>query len=84
MLKHAEFTAHFQQLLDEMRIADGGTKAGPLTIAQIEHTKKIAGNHTEALDLIRLSIKYLGFDLQATRNERDYLRKQLERTGGGK
>jgi hypothetical protein len=32
----------------------------------------------ESLDYLRLSIKYLVFDLEATRRENDYLRKLLE------
>lgn len=32
----------------------------------------------EALDYLRLSVKYLVFDLEATRRENQYLRKMLE------
>ena len=32
----------------------------------------------ESLDYLRLSIKYLVFDLEATRRENSYLRKMLE------
>jgi len=35
----------------------------------------------DSLDYLRLSIKYLLFDLEATRRENEYLRKLLE--GGG-
>lgn len=34
----------------------------------------------ESLDYLRLSIKYLVFDLEATRRENGYLRKMLEET----
>jgi hypothetical protein len=34
----------------------------------------------ESLDYLRLSIKYLVFDLEATRRENTYLRKMLEET----
>jgi chromosome segregation ATPase len=37
----------------------------------------------ESLDYLRLSIKYLVFDLEATRRENGYLRKMLEETSGG-
>ena len=37
----------------------------------------------ESLDYLRLSIKYLVFDLEATRRENGYLRKMLEETAGG-
>src|SRR5210317_2176285 len=35
-------------------------------------------NLQESLDYLRLSIKYLVFDLEATRRENSYLRKMLE------
>lgn len=35
----------------------------------------------EALDYLRLSVKYLVFDLEATRRENDYLRKLLQQHG---
>lgn len=37
-----------------------------------------AKNVAEALDYLRLHIKYLVFDLEATRRENRYLRKMLE------
>ena len=39
-------------------------------------------NLQESLDYLRLSIKYLVFDLEATRRENSYLRKMLEETSG--
>ncbi len=36
----------------------------------------------ESLDHLRLSIKYLVFDLEATRRENQYLRRLLEETAG--
>lgn len=37
----------------------------------------------ESLDYLRLSIKYLVFDLEATRRENDYLRKLIDTQSGG-
>lgn len=37
---------------------------------------------TETLDYLRLSVKYLVFDLEATRRENKYLRKMIERLNG--
>ena len=34
----------------------------------------------ESIDFLRLSIKYILFDLEATRRENQYLRKMLEET----
>ena len=43
-----------------------------------EKLKKTVGALQESLDYLRLSIKYLVFDLEATRRENGYLRKMLE------
>ena len=40
--------------------------------------KQTVGELQESLDYLRLSIKYLVFDLEATRRENGYLRKMLE------
>lgn len=44
--------------------------------------KKTVGELQESLDYLRLSIKYLVFDLEATRRENGYLRKMLEESNG--
>lgn len=41
--------------------------------------KRTIGELQESLDYLRLSVKYLVFDLEATRRENDYLRKLVER-----
>jgi predicted nucleic acid-binding Zn-ribbon protein len=47
---------------------------------QARHAKlrKTVTDLQESLDYLRLSIKYLVFDLEATRRENSYLRKMLE------
>ncbi len=40
--------------------------------------KATVSNLQESIDFLRLSIKYLLFDLEATRRENNYLRKMLE------
>ena len=40
--------------------------------------RKTVHDLQESLDYLRLSIKYLMFDLEATRRENSYLRKMLE------
>ncbi|MCE9590096.1 MAG: transcriptional regulator [Planctomycetes bacterium] len=49
-----------------------------------EKLRKTVTDLQESLDYLRLSIKYLVFDLEATRRENAYLRKMIEqdRTGG--
>ncbi|MBL0926485.1 MAG: hypothetical protein IBJ11_02380 [Phycisphaerales bacterium] len=36
----------------------------------------------DSMDYLRLSVKYLVFDLEATRRENEYLRKMLEQSAG--
>lgn len=45
--------------------------------------KKTIAELQESLDYLRLSVKYLVFDLEATRRENDYLRKLVEKQAGG-
>jgi hypothetical protein len=44
-----------------------------------DRMRKTIGELQESLDYLRLSVKYLVFDLEATRRENQYLRKLLER-----
>ena len=48
-----------------------------------ERLRQTVTSRQESLDYLRLSIKYLVFDLEATRRENGYLRKMLEETSGG-
>lgn len=52
---------------------------------QQRHTRlrKTVHDLQESLDYLRLSIKYLVFDLEATRRENEYLRKMLEQDHSG-
>jgi chromosome segregation ATPase len=47
-----------------------------------ERLRQTVSSLQESLDYLRLSIKYLVFDLEATRRENGYLRKILEETTG--
>ncbi|MFM9996323.1 MAG: transcriptional regulator [Phycisphaerales bacterium] len=47
-----------------------------------DRMRKTIGDLQESLDYLRLSIKYLVFDLEATRRENQYLRKLLDRQAG--
>ena len=47
-----------------------------------EQIKKSMSGLQESIDFLRLSIKYLLFDLEATRRENGYLRKMLEQDPG--
>jgi chromosome segregation ATPase len=47
-----------------------------------KHLKQTVSNLQESIDFLRLSIKYMLFDLEATRRENNYLRKMLEDNAG--
>ncbi len=46
-----------------------------------QRMNKTVAELQESLDYLRLSVKYLVFDLEATRRENQYLRRLLERQG---
>jgi predicted component of type VI protein secretion system len=48
-----------------------------------ERLRQTVSSLQESLDYLRLSIKYLVFDLEATRRENGFLRKMIEETQGG-
>lgn len=50
------------------------------TRARHERLRQTVSSLQESLDYLRLSIKYLVFDLEATRRENQYLRRILEET----
>lgn len=43
-----------------------------------QQLKRTVGSLQDSIDYLRLSIKYLLFDLEATRRENGYLRKMIE------
>jgi len=47
-----------------------------------QELKKTVHSLHESIDFLRLAIKYLLFDLEATRRENGYLRKMLEDRAG--
>lgn len=49
------------------------------TRSRHDRMKKTIGELQESLDYLRLSVKYLVFDLEATRRENDYLRKLVQK-----
>jgi hypothetical protein len=46
-----------------------------------ERLKKTVKDLQDSLDYLRLSVKYLVFDLEATRRENAYLRRMLDQQG---
>jgi len=79
------FQTKFNELLDRIRDLPDPQRNGLEQIA--EETKlrrdRIQKSVTElqdSLDYLRLSVKYLVFDLEATRRENAYLRKLIEQS----
>ncbi|MEQ9455425.1 MAG: hypothetical protein RLN76_12640 [Phycisphaeraceae bacterium] len=54
------------------------TRLAEQTQSRHVRLKKSIGELHESLDYLRLSLKYLVFDLEATRRENSYLRSLLE------
>jgi len=78
----AAFETRLNELLNEISdIPNGqGKKLLLLTQKKKPANRKLpkAGSLDESLDYLRLIIKYLVFDVEATRRENSYLRKILE------
>jgi predicted enzyme involved in methoxymalonyl-ACP biosynthesis len=54
------------------------TELATQTQARHQKLKKTVNDLQESLDYLRLSIKYLVFDLEATRRENGYLRRMID------
>ncbi len=81
----------FQARLDELMVNIGAMpetdrdqllKLAAETRDRHERMRKTINDLQESLDYLRLSVKYLVFDLEATRRENQYLRKLLDRHTG--
>jgi chromosome segregation ATPase len=59
------------------------TELAKQTQQRHQKLRKTVSDLQESLDYLRLSIKYLVFDLEATRRENGYLRKMLEHHQSG-
>ena len=59
---------------------DGDQGSGD-SVERRERIKASVTELQESLDYLRLSVKYLVFDLEATRRENRYLRRMIEQNG---
>jgi chromosome segregation ATPase len=82
----------FQQRLGELITQINNlpeSQRGPLeqlaseTRERHDQMKKTVADLQESLDYLRLSIKYLVFDLEATRRENEFLRKLIDSQSQG-
>ncbi len=74
--KLAELVAEIGTLPEEDR--ERLSALAEQTRARHEQLKETVGQLQESIDFLRLSIKYMLFDLEATRRENTQLRKMLE------
>ncbi len=77
------FESRLNELLKEVNDLPAEQSKKLLSLAQKtklcnQKSKESTNNLQDSLDHLRLTIKYLLFDLEATRRENKYLRKMLE------
>ncbi len=82
-MNETEFQSKLAELMTEISTLPAAERAkleklADETRARHERIKATVCNLQESLDYLRLSIKYLVFDLEATKRENGYLRKMLE------
>ncbi len=82
-MDEVEFQKRLAELVAEIQTLPEGERDRLLRLAQEtkdrhDQIKKNVGALQDSLDYLRLGIKYLLFDLEATRRENSYLRKMLE------
>lgn len=82
-MNEQEFQTKLTELMGEISTMPVGerekfAKLADQTRQQHEQINKTVSSLQESLDYLRLSIKYLVFDLEATKRENGYLRKMLE------
>ncbi len=86
-MNESEFQQKLGDLISQIGKLPEGER-GPLeklaveTQSRHDKVKKTIDELQESLDYLRLSIKYLVFDLEATRRENQYLRKLIESQNG--
>ncbi len=77
------FQTKFNELLDRIKDLPDAQRGRFEELAEETRTRRDRIQHSvselqESLDYLRLSVKYLVFDLEATRRENAYLRKLIE------
>ena len=80
-----DFRTKLAELMGEISTLPPGERAklerlADETRSRHERLRQTVNGLQESLDYLRLSIKYLVFDLEATRRENHYLRRMLEET----
>jgi chromosome segregation ATPase len=79
------FQEKMNQILERIRElpanqAPAATEAADTAALRRERVQSSVAELQDALDYLRLSVKYLVFDLEATRRENAYLRRMIEQS----
>lgn len=87
-MNEQEFQAKLGELITQIEQLPPDSRAELSKLAEETKTRHNKIRQTvkdlqDSLDYLRLSVKYLVFDLEATRRENAYLRKMLEQTQRG-
>lgn len=86
-MSEGEFQNKLGELMGEISTLPAAERAklekmADQTRERHEKLRATVSSLQESLDYLRLSIKYLVFDLEATRRENNYLRRMLEESTG--
>lgn len=82
-MNEPEFQTKLAELMGEISTIPAGERAklektADDTRSRHDRLRQTVSSLQESLDYLRLSIKYVVFDLEATRRENQYLRRMLE------
>ncbi len=82
-MNEQEFQQRLSELMNQIEELPGPArqtleKLATDTRTRHEKMRRTVGELQESLDYLRLSVKYLVFDLEATRRENQYLRRLIE------
>lgn len=86
-MNEQEFQSKLGELISQISTVPETDRTDLLKLAEEtksrhDRMKKTITDLQDSLDYLRLSVKYLVFDLEATRRENQYLRKLLDRQAG--
>lgn len=87
-MNEQEFQAKLGELMSQIGELPEGERGSIEKLAsetrdRHDRMRKTIGDLQESLDYLRLTVKYLVFDLEATRRENQYLRKLLDQRSTG-
>jgi len=87
-MNEGDFQRKLAELMEQIGALPEADRPALLTLAQDaqarhDKTRKTIADLQDSLDYLRLSVKYLVFDLEATRRENAALRKLIDKMSSG-